>query len=822
MGWSGARQVGLALICLLGLWPSGAVLARGPEQDLQSVYAIRPPNIFRHNVGLLDLLVSNVGVIGNPSFVDQFGAGWRGGEYLYAGAMWIGAIASDNLAYVSTGAYQYELRPSIEPIDTIYPTYEGAPGGNRPGFSAQPDDDSDGLFDEDPLNGKDDDRDGRIDEDYAAISQQMFSCEYWDYTEESRNAYAEHRPLNVRVIQNSMAWSTEGANEFVGFEFTIINDGFELLRQVYLGFFVDSDAGPREKDNYFSDDRGAYYTTDTTFVDPSISYTCHDRISGDEQNCAVQSLHLDICYMYDVPDGEGSADGGDVTGYFGGMFLGHTTDPVGERAPSTVQVKTARFFNGSNAYPNGDPTNDAERYDLLQSGAKLRRPTGVPDDYRYCFSAGPFRELGPGERLYLQVAFVIGEGKNRMLTNAVRAQQIYNGQWKNVDDNVETGQGGEWPVGGRETCIRALESGEPVTWKDHCDSLNPTSMTVKETECVAKNYVDDDCDCCTPLYYKMSDIRNGAETLVHWVGTVAPPPPATNIGPGVQVIAPAGDRKVTVAWDNLSELSADPTQKRILFRGYKVWRVEGWNRPVGSAGPSTGDWELLANLSLIPDDSLGSESPVFLPKFRNDIDSIPPPVTTGSIFPGEEERYYYPIGRYAYVDTLGLKNGMLYFYDVTAFSAWIEPTVSATGDTIGWKSMELGSTPSATEQDGVVPVWEARADGGLDDVYVVPNPYIRGENPDGWDLVPNNADPTGTKLAFVGLPEHRRDERCDIRIYTLSGDLVQTLSHEGGTGKGAVFWNLVSRNGQDVVSGVYLFSVECAGKSKVGRFVVVR
>ncbi len=55
---------------------------------------------------------------------------------------------------------------------------EGDPGGRR-GFSRQPDDDGDGLEDEDPLDGRDNDGDGLIDEDHAAVSHLMG---IWDQT----------------------------------------------------------------------------------------------------------------------------------------------------------------------------------------------------------------------------------------------------------------------------------------------------------------------------------------------------------------------------------------------------------------------------------------------------------------------------------------------------------------------------------------------------------------------------------------------------------------------------------------------------------------
>ena len=134
-------------------------------------------------------------------------------------------------------------------------------------------------------------------------------------------------------------------------------------------------------------------------------------------------------------------------------------------------------------------------------------------------------------------------------------------------------------------------------------------------------------------------------------------------------------------------------------------------------------------------------------------------------------------------------------------------------------------------------------------VWVVPNPY-RGvrkieERPSAWDLTPNASDPTGTHIDFLGLP----DGQWTIKIYTLSGDLVQTLNandavdasvrnatvidsrgqaHTNVTRQqdtavdGQARWNLISRNGQDVVSGIYLFTVSSKRGMERGRFVLIR
>jgi hypothetical protein len=130
----------------------------------------------------------------------------------------------------------------------------------------------------------------------------------------------------------------------------------------------------------------------------------------------------------------------------------------------------------------------------------------------------------------------------------------------------------------------------------------------------------------------------------------------------------------------------------------------------------------------------------------------------------------------------------------------------------------------------------------------VPNPY-RGfsqlsQRPSSWDLTPNASDPTGTHIDFMGLPAGR----WTIKIFTVAGDLVEVIkstdpvndalrasvTDDNGTTRpgfnrqqdtandGEARWNLISRNGQDVVSGIYLFTVESSQGTQRGRFVIIR
>ncbi len=802
-------------------------LRSGVKDPFRGAYEVRGEG-FVHNAGNLWVNVTNLGVIGNPwktLSTDpscQYPPG-SGVEYLWGAGIWVGAmIGDDPNPRVSTAIEQLEFRPTTLPIDTIYESYEGFPGGER--FT---NDDGDvdqfggDLVDEEIHDGKDNDGDGLIDEDFAAISQQMFTCVYRDDTAEALNTYPEHVPMGLEITQKSFAWGVPGSDNFIGLEFTIKNDGRHDLRNVYLGVFCDADAGPVSRDFYWRDDRAGLVKIDTTMApieEDGGFYTCEAK---------PERLRLMVGETHDS-DG----DGGLTRGWFGAMLLGHTTDMslFAKKAPPTVELSSFRFVSGGAAYEKcGDPRNDFQRYDLLSSdmiGCPAGQLSASEDgDYRMFFGMGPFKEFNKGEELTLQFAFVVGDGRQDMIEKAVAAQRIFRGERWDIDNDPRTG------VGGRETCLTRAP-GEPIRtfdWVKHCNLPPETYLgyrpqRISEPDCVSnpEQMVDFDCDRCTGI--------GGKESFARWRGSTAPPCPQvkTEFPPdeeypcntlsfdeetGVTALDPIQvpmvqlvpeDEAVTIRWNNASELVPDPLSKEFDFAGYRVWRAEQWERPEGSTGPTPELWVLLAEYRLAKyvEPNTGH---IDLRMARTDTELAPCDTVDA-----DEGLCLYPVGYYQHRDEHVLP-GFTYFYAVTAFDMnALDEIDPKTGKA---KKFTLECRHVASESQAIVPMAEPTSNIG--DVFVTPNPYYGNAQ---WDVFPNPKDPTGTHVDFMNLPQGP----WTIRIYTLSGDLVRTLENDSGNDIGQVSWDLVSRNGQDIVSGIYLFSVESRHGSQVGKFVILK
>lgn len=100
----------------------------------------------------------------------------------------------------------------------------------------------------------------------------------------------------------------------------------------------------------------------------------------------------------------------------------------------------------------------------------------------------------------------------------------------------------------------------------------------------------------------------------------------------------------------------------------------------------------------------------------------------------------------------------------------------------------------------------------LGKVYVIPNPLIVTSGLSGSDP----GGEIGDRLQFVGLTR-----RCTIRIFSYTGQLIQTIEHAQETYGNP--WYQLSINNQIIASGVYYFVVEDRESSAVssGKFVVI-
>lgn len=109
-------------------------------------------------------------------------------------------------------------------------------------------------------------------------------------------------------------------------------------------------------------------------------------------------------------------------------------------------------------------------------------------------------------------------------------------------------------------------------------------------------------------------------------------------------------------------------------------------------------------------------------------------------------------------------------------------------------------------------------------VFVYPNPYRR----DGGYKASSFEDPPTDKLSaerqrrvhFVNLPPV-----CTIRIFTLDGDLVREWEHDSPAtdpNSGHDSWDMITRNQQQVVSGLYYWTVEePGGETQIGKLAII-
>jgi hypothetical protein len=184
------------------------------------------------------------------------------------------------------------------------------------------------------------------------------------------------------------------------------------------------------------------------------------------------------------------------------------------------------------------------------------------------------------------------------------------------------------------------------------------------------------------------------------------------------------------------------------------------------------------------------------------------------VFDDDSTEYYY------HYSLDGMLNGWQYLFILTAFDKGdkdlnlVSLESSFTGNAF---SVFPGSNPDSSVSSGI---------------GVYPNPYKISAS---WDGNSSRSH----KIYFYNLPE-----RCDIIIYSLSGEVIRQFHHDRNTYQGddiqwfkyfsgsskKVFsggehaWDLLTDNGQSVTQGLYLFSVKdlINNEVKIGKFAVIK
>lgn len=143
----------------------------------------------------------------------------------------------------------------------------------------------------------------------------------------------------------------------------------------------------------------------------------------------------------------------------------------------------------------------------------------------------------------------------------------------------------------------------------------------------------------------------------------------------------------------------------------------------------------------------------------------------------------------------------------------------------GLPSLETSPTILATATYALESTASLEAKGELD-VYVYPNPYRRDASyrSAGFEgrggIERDRPDDRVRRIHFANLPP-----KCTIRIFSIDGDLVRELDHDMDPSdplSNHDTWDMITRNTQLVVSGLYYWSVEKPdGKTQLGKFAII-
>ncbi len=849
--------VGVLLVPLLFVMiqPASARMKEDPtaehemREQLGKTTAI--PNVQNrsHRVGNVWMTITNYGFFGSqfrqnqlteqvgpyagqpaPSF--EFPAG-SGINYLFQGALWFGAIKGyDTLVSVGADGWQ--------PINETFPD-EGAAGEIIQLSNRQ----SSEYFSEDAVS----------EQDYIAVYTDTLTDQ--SFVPPDPDAGRPHLPIGLRITQKSYSWSYDYAQDFILIDFILQNISDEVIEKPYMALYVDADCWHEASPGTgYADDYSGYLRTvpspypglqDTINIawtadndgDPIsggiFNYMSPTGISGtrvvrgpsDAELCGPAPLNYSFNWW--TSNGDTRFDWGPrkKTNYRDYGTGGDGT-PAGDL--NKYYIMSNREFDYDQLFSGVDFSDSTDWRAPKQSGLA----TDIADGYdtRYLFSFGPLDDMAPGESTYVTVGYVGGENfhvggddfeeyfdpldPNPFYEKLDFSDFAVNAQWAAwVFDNpgVDTDEDGCAGLFYLVNCRDTIPSGDTVELAD-----------------------------CDTVWY-------AGDGVPDFEGPPPPPAPDLNIQ--------AGPGRLTVRWNGReSELTPDDFTLRPDFEGYRVY-VADFNTLTNYAlvaswdlidfrrydyNPSSDKWT--QELYPVPLDTLkkwyGED---FDPNrygspddpFRDAHDSLfyfePQDWNQGNIadINGTDTVY----NRIERVNTVEFRDEDSVLLSYGEYKIEFDNLLPSQPYYIAVTTFDYGNREilAPLESSPLINAALAFPSHSADRVVeeglkvgVYPNPYkisadYRGRGYEDRDR--SGWSERSRRIHFVNLPAEAK-----ITIYSLDGDIIREIQHGPGQPftetTSTAYWDLITKNTQAIVSGMYLYTVEAETGTQVGKFVIIK
>lgn len=844
----------IVFLCLCFL-TAGPGYARDPENNSRTASPISlaaPAYCMAvHNVGRIGFSVSNFGRFSygqdlpiidcltlQKALQAEYPIGSRT-QYMYRGGMWIGGvIGRDTL--VSTAVDLNSTAREFHPDEL--------PFGSIKRFST--------LSEVNP-------EEAVSEQDFIAVYTDTFTVGV-DYRSFDPIAGRGHEPLGIEVTQRSYVWSYGYADDFVLFDMTYRNIGDKDINDLYIGVYLDADvnvSGVNPNAAIMGSNKP------TTGGDDDLSGFLKTFPRPNDESCPFEDT-LNIAY---ISDNDGDPSGVDfvlpnITGIKFLRELGPNQkltynwwvwnpDPNYDFGP---QTRDQFRYMGRGL---GTPVGDVNKYHLLSNGEidydqifALEKSSGdatfTPSnsrhagslsqgaDVHYLLSYGPY-DLRAGQQFDLPMVYVGGEGyhtdKRNVLWNLRNAYRPKN-YLKQVHFN-QIAQNSVW-----------------ASWVYD----NPGVDTDGDGNFGAFYVCQLDSGIAETTFYKGDGVPD--------FRSATPPPP-----PKVWVTPIEGG--LHIRWNGqASETSRDIFSGLLDFEGYRVYYArddrEGSYSMTASYDRENYD-KLIFNPYLKPEPGYElSGPPLSVEEIRclysrsedpcSDLTFDPfsysasvPYVLSG--FP--DSAFYFRPHDYntsAFGVSTGIRRaypnaqlptgppteadltpeGYLKYYeyefDITGLLSTVGYYANVTAFDFGSPEADLQPLETSRRFNAhfVYPTLAgSEPNHGEPKAFIFPNPYrdddgYRKKGFEGRDdpfAIPDRV----RKINFANLPP-----KCTIRIHSIDGDLIREIDHNfdpDDPNASRDEWDMISRNVQMIVSGIYFWSVEdkLTGKTQIGKLIVI-